>query len=291
MKLHLFNIANFKVDGGAMFGVVPKALWSRNYPSDENNLIVLSLRSLIVETAGRIMLVDTGWGDKQDEKFFRHVHQHGGEGLISGLANRGYKPEDITDVFLTHLHADHCGGGVVMNDNGGYELTFPYATYHVSSSQWNWAIKNNLREADAFLGENILPIQQSGHLNLIDKEIELYPGFSIMICNGHTPGLMLPVININGKTLIYTGDLIPTIAHIPLIWNMSYDIESLKTIEEKEKVLKQALDNDHILVFQHDQNVECCNVRMTEKGIRMKDTFQFSEILIPADHADSNPAD
>ena len=286
MKLHLCNIANFKVDGGAMFGVVPKALWSRIYPSDENNLIVLSLRSLIVETAGRIILVDTGWGDKQDEKFFRHVYQHGGEGLIAGLANRGYKPEDITDVFLTHLHADHCGGGVVMNGKGGYELTFPNATYHVSSSQWNWALKNNLREADAFLGENILPVQQSGHLNIIDKEIELYPGFSIMICNGHTPGLMLPVININGKTLVYTGDLIPTIGHIPLIWNMSYDIESLKTIEEKEKVLKQALDNDHILVFQHDQNVECGNVRMTEKGIRMKDMFQFSEILFPADHAD-----
>lgn len=278
MKLYLFNIANFKVDGGAMFGVVPKALWSRIYPSDENNLIVLSLRSLIIETAGRIILVDTGWGDKQDEKFFRHVHQHGGEGLIGGLANRGYKPEDITDVFLTHLHADHCGGGVVTNGKGGYELTFPNATYHVSSSQWNWAVKNNLREADAFLGENILPVQQSGHLNLIDKETELYPGFSIMICYGHTPGLMLPVINLNGKTLVYTGDLIPTIAHIPLIWNMSYDIESLKTIEEKEKVLKQAIDNDHILVFQHDQNVECCNIRMTEKGIRTKDMFQFSEI-------------
>jgi glyoxylase-like metal-dependent hydrolase (beta-lactamase superfamily II) len=288
MKLHLFNIANFKVDGGAMFGVVPKALWSRNYPSDENNLIVLSLRSLIVEMAGRIILVDTGWGDKQDEKFFRHVHQHGGEGLIGGLANRGYKPEDITDVFLTHLHADHCGGGVVKDGSGGYKLTFPNATYHASSSQWNWAVKNNLREADAFLGENILPVQQSGHLNLIDKEIELYPCFSIMICNGHTPGLMLPVIKIKNRTLVYTGDLIPTVAHIPLIWNMSYDIESLQTIEEKEKVLKQALDNDHILVFQHDQNVECCNVRMTEKGIRMKDTFQFSEILIPADHADSN---
>ena len=278
MKLHLFNIANFKVDGGAMFGVVPKALWSRIYPSDENNLIILSLRSLIVETTGRIILVDTGWGDKQDEKFFRHVHQHGGEGLIGGLAKRGYKPEDITDVFLTHLHADHCGGGVVKNGNGGYKLSFPNAIYHVSSSQWNWALKNNLREADAFLIENILPVQQSGHLNLIDKEIELYPGFSIMICYGHTPGLMLPVININGKTLVYTGDLIPTIAHIPIIWNMSYDIESLKSIEEKEKVLKQALDNDHILIFQHDQNVECCNVRMTEKGIRMKDMFQFSEI-------------
>ncbi|MGE5421269.1 MAG: MBL fold metallo-hydrolase [Chloroflexota bacterium] len=280
MKLHLFNIANFKVDGGAMFGVVPKALWSRNYPSDENNLIVLTLRSLVVETDGHVILVDTGWGDKQDEKFFRHVHQYGGEGLIGGLAMRGYKPEDITDVFLTHLHADHCGGGVFRNDDGNYELTFPNAIYHVSRSQWNWAVKNNLREADSFLEENILPIMQSGHLSLVDEEDELFPHFSIMICYGHTPGLMIPIINYNGRTLVYTGDLIPTVSHIPLIWNMSYDIESLKTIEEKEKLLEAALKNNYTLVFQHDQNVECCNLVMTVKGIRAKDRFDLSEIPI-----------
>ncbi len=171
MKLSLFNIANFKVDGGAMFGVVPKVLWSRVYPSDENNLITLTLRSLIAETDGHVILVDTGWGDKQDEKFFRHVYQHGGEGLTDGLKNRGYKPEDITDVFLTHLHADHCGGGVKKTvSGGGYELTFPNATYHVSRDQWEWAVKNNVREADAFLEENILPIGQSGHLNLVDED-------------------------------------------------------------------------------------------------------------------------
>ena len=178
MKLNLFNIANFKVDGGAMFGVIPKVLWSRVYSSDYNNLIDLTLLSLVVETTGHVILTDTGCGDKQDEKFFRHVKLHGGEGLINGLKNRGYKPEDITDVFLTHLHADHCGGGVKKDDRGnGYLLTFQEATYHVSRTQWEWAAINNLREADSFLEENILPIGQSGHLNLIDEEGELFPGF------------------------------------------------------------------------------------------------------------------
>lgn len=280
MKLNLFNIANFKVDGGAMFGVVPKVLWSRVYSSDDNNLIDLTLRSLVVEAAGHVILTDTGWGDKQDEKFFRHVNLHGGEGLINGLKSRGYKPEDITDVFLTHLHADHCGGGVKKDEGGnGYALTFPEATYHVSRTQWEWAVKNNPREADSFLEENILPIGQSGHLNLIDEEGELFPGFSVMICYGHTPGLMIPVIKYNDKTLVYTGDLIPTIAHIPLIWNMSYDIESLKTIDEKQRLLNEALAGGFIFVFQHDEFIECCNLEMTSKGIRAGEKFKFKDIL------------
>jgi glyoxylase-like metal-dependent hydrolase (beta-lactamase superfamily II) len=277
MKVQFFNIANFKVDGGAMFGVVPKVLWSRVYASDENNLISLTLRSLIVESAGHVILVDTGWGDKQDEKFFRHLHLSGGEGLVEGLLSRGYKPEDITDVVLTHLHADHCGGGVWRNDNG-FELTFPKATYHVSRSQWEWAVKNNVREEDAFLEENILPIMDSGHLSLVDENCELFPGFSIVMCYGHTPGLMIPVIRYKDKTLIYTGDLIPTVAHLPIIWNMSYDIESLKTIEEKTKILNEALNEGYILVFQHDENVECCTVEMTPKGIRVKEKFEFKDL-------------
>jgi glyoxylase-like metal-dependent hydrolase (beta-lactamase superfamily II) len=279
MKIDLFNIANFKVDGGAMFGVIPKALWSRVYRSDDNNLIVLTLRSLIVETDGHIILVDTGWGDKQDEKFFRHTYLHNGEGLIGGLKNRGYQPEDITDVVLTHLHADHCGGGVVKRKTGtGYELTFPNAIYHVSRTQWEWAVKSNPREEDAFLEENILPLMQSGWLSLVDEEVELFRDFSVRLCFGHTPGLMIPVIQSKGKTLVYTGDLIPTVAHIPLIWNMSYDIESLKTIDEKGKLLNEALENNYILVFQHDESVECCTLEMTEKGIRAKEKFSFSDI-------------
>jgi glyoxylase-like metal-dependent hydrolase (beta-lactamase superfamily II) len=280
MKLQFFNIASFLVDGGAMFGVVPKILWSRVYSFNENNLIVLTLRSLLVETAGNVILVDSGWGDKQDEKFFRHVHLHGGEGLIKGLYSRGYKPEDITDVFLTHLHADHCGGAVKRKEGANsYELTFPNATYHVSRTQWEWAVKNNVREADSFLEENILPVGQSGHLSLVDEDGELFPGFSVRICFGHTPGLMIPVIKYKDKTLVYTGDLIPTVAHLPVIWNMSYDIEPLKTIEEKEKLLMEALEGGYILVFQHDENIECCTLKMTPKGIRAGEKFKFSEIL------------
>lgn len=280
MVLKLFNISNFKVDGGAMFGVVPKILWSRVYRADENNLINLALRSMVIETQGHVILLDTGWGDKQDEKFFRHVNLNGGDGLIGGLKNCGYKPEDITDVFITHLHADHCGGGVKRKkDSKKYELTFPEATYHISRTQWDWAVKNNLREEDSFLEENIHPIGTSGHLHLVEQEGELFPGISVMICFGHTPGMMIPFIKFKDKTIVYTGDLIPTIAHIPLIWNMSYDIESLKTIDEKERLLTAALIGGYILVFQHDEHIECCTLEMTPKGIRAKEKFDFSVIL------------
>lgn len=281
MKIRLFNIANFKVDGGAMFGVIPKALWSRVYPSDENNLIVLTLRSLIVETGGHVILVDTGWGNKQDEKFFRHIHLHGGEGLVEGVAAAGYKPEDITDVFLTHLHADHCGGCARKTPGGsGFEMVFSKAAYLVSRAQWDWASKNNIREEDSFLEENILPLLHSDRLSLVEEEGELFRDFNVRMCYGHTPGLMIPVINYNGKTLVYTGDLIPTLAHIPLIWNMSYDIESLKTIEEKKQILEESLTNNYILVFQHDGSTECCTVEMTTKGIRAKKKFQFRDIEV-----------
>jgi len=279
MKINLFNIVNFGVDGGAMFGVIPKALWSRVYKADENNLITLALRSIVVETGGHVVLADTGWGDKQDEKFFRHLNLNGGEGLTEGLKKCGYGPKDITDVVMTHLHADHCGGGTVKYSEGtGYALAFPDAIYHVSRVQWEWAVKNNPREEDSFLEENILPILQSGHLNLVDEDCEMFEGFSVRLCFGHTPGLMIPVIRYKKKTLVFAGDLIPTVAHIPLIWNMSYDIESLKTIDEKGRLLEEALENNYILVFQHDEFTECCTLAMTPKGIRAKDKFAFAEI-------------
>jgi glyoxylase-like metal-dependent hydrolase (beta-lactamase superfamily II) len=279
MKLNLFNIVNFKVDGGAMFGVIPKAMWSRVYPADEQNLIVLSLRSLIAETDDHVILVDTGWGDKQDTKFFRHLHLHGGDGLIEGLNKLGYRREDITDVFITHLHADHCGGGVIRSGSKrGYALAFPDAVCHVSRIQWEWGLKNNPREEDSFLEENIIPYLQSGRLNLVDEEGELFKGFNTRIFGGHTPGLMIPVIDYNGRTVVFAGDLIPTAAHLPLLWNMSYDIESLKTIDEKSHMLIEALENNYILVFQHDEHVECCTLMMTARGIRAKEKFGFSEI-------------
>ncbi len=279
MKLDLFNIANFKADGGAMFGVIPKTMWSRVYPPDENNMVVLPLRSLIAETDGHVVLVDTGWGDKQDEKFFRHVYLHGGEGLVQGLHSRGYEQEDITDVFLTHLHADHCGGAVRRNSHdNGFELTFPDAVCHVSRVQLEWALKNNPREEDSYPPENIVPISESRKLDLIDGDCELFEGFSLRMCFGHTPGLMIPLIKYDNRTIVYAGDLIPTSAHIPLIWNMSYDIESLKTIEEKTKILNEALEKNYILVFQHDAYTECCTLEMTQKGIRAKDKFSFSKI-------------
>ena len=268
MKLSLFNISNFRVDGGAMFGVIPKALWSRSTPADENNTIVLSLNSLVVETDGHIILVDAGWGDKQDEKFFRHAHLHGGAGLLGGLAGCGYKPEDITDVLLTHMHADHCGGCFVNSPDGSQSPVFPNATYHASRAQWEWATENNPREEDAYLTENLKPFGESGKLSLIEDNGERWPGVTIRICYGHTPGLIVPEIRYNDRVFVYTGDLIPTIAHIPLLWNMAYDLLPLVTIAEKQELLGEALQGNYILLFQHDPVTECCTLTETPKGIR-----------------------
>jgi len=279
MKIALLNISNFKVDGGAMFGVVPKALWSRTITVDENNNVVLSLRSLIIESEGRVILVDTGWGDKQDEKFFRHTYLHGGEGLTGGLLRCGYKPEDVTDVILTHLHADHCGGCFRNKEGGGFEPVFPSAAYHVSRAQWEWANDSNLREEDAFLTENIRPIGESGRLNLIEENEMLCTGVDLRICYGHTPGLIVPYINYKGRVFIFTGDLIPTVAHIPLIWNMAYDLLPLVTIAEKEEVISGALTNSHVLIFQHDPDVECCMLRETPKGIRAGEKNKLEDYL------------
>jgi glyoxylase-like metal-dependent hydrolase (beta-lactamase superfamily II) len=268
MKLSLFNISNFRVDGGAMFGVIPKALWSRSSPADENNTIVLSLNSLVIETDGHIILVDAGWGDKQDEKFFRHAYLHGGSGLIGGLAGCSYKPEDITDVLLTHLHADHCGGCFVNTPGGGQSPVFPNATYHVSRAQWEWALENNPREEDAYLNENLEPFGESGRLSLIEENGERWPGVSVRICYGHTPGLIVPEIRYRDRVFFYTGDLIPTTAHIPLLWNMAYDLLPLVTIAEKQELLGEALQGNYILLFQHDPVSECCTLTETPKGIR-----------------------
>lgn len=274
MELYPVHITNFKVDGGVMFGVVPKAIWQKRYPADDHNLVNLSLRSLLVSEGERLILIDTGWGDKQDEDFFRHVHLNGGDGLEGGLAQWGFKPEDVTDVVLTHLHADHCGGALRKSvENQSYEPVFPHATIWVSRDQWNWAINPNLREKDAFLQENIMPLQESGNLRLVTGRQEIIPGFEVHLVNGHTPGQIIPILDTGGGRIIYAADLIPTAAHIPLLFNMAYDLFQLDTIKEKGDFLESAWQNGDILFFEHDVYYPCCNLKKTDKGIRADQTF------------------
>jgi len=279
MKLSPVHITNFKVDGGAMFGVVPKVLWNKKYPSDEDNLINLALRSLVVDNGENVILIDNGYGDKQSKKFFSHVHLNGGDGLEGGLREAGYGLGDVTDVVLTHLHADHCGGGVKKAEEGnGYEMVFPNAKYWVSRRQWDWAVNPNPREADSFLEENLLPMMGQGKLHMVEKPGKLFKGFSVRIVNGHTPGQLIPIIDYKGKKLVFAADLIPTVAHIPLVWNMSYDLDQLTTIQEKKDILEESLSNNYILFFEHDIHTECCTLKDTSKGIRENLLMRFQDI-------------
>jgi len=279
MQLYSIETGNAKFDGGAVFGVVPKALWQKLYPADENNLCNCSIRSLLIVDGNRKVLIDTGIGEKQDEKFLSHYHLNGNENLIKSLAKHGFKPKDITDVILTHLHFDHCGGAVKYNaDKTGFELTFPNAYYHTSRKQWYWAIHPNRREAASYLKENILPIQESGRLNLLDQEGELFPNIKLKFYYGHTEAQVIPFINYNGKTIVYTADLLASVAHIPMPYIMSYDIRPLVTLEEKECFFKEAIKNNYILFFEHDLYNECCTLQNTDKGVRVKDTFKLAEI-------------
>ncbi|MGE0090209.1 MAG: MBL fold metallo-hydrolase [Bacteroidales bacterium] len=276
MKLFPIHITNFKIDGGAMFGVVPKVLWQKKYPADENNLCNWALRSLLIDTGERVILIDNGYGDKQDEKFFSHVYLNGGDGLEGALKKHGYELADITDMILTHLHADHCGGGVKYNaDRSGYELAFKNATYWVSKPQWNWAINPNKQEGASFLKENLLPMQESGKLKFIEKNTELYPGITLRLYNGHTVGQIIPFINTGKKTVVFVADLIPSTAHIPLVWNMAYDIRPLDMLQEKEDFLNEAAKENYTLFFQHDLYNECCTVQQTDKGVRVKEIFSL----------------
>jgi len=280
MEIYPVHISNFKVDGGVMFGVVPKAIWNKKYPADEDNLITLSLRSLLVKIQDRLILIDTGWGDKQDESFFRHAHIHGGDGLEGGLQRHGFTPEDVTDVVLTHLHADHCGGTIKLGEGEQkYDLTFPNATVYVSRDQWNWAIEPNIRERDAFLPENIMPVQEMGRLRLVSGDTGLFPGFEVKMVHGHTPGQMVPILYPGDRRLIFAADLIPTAAHIPLLFNMAYDLFQLDTISEKEQVLKEAWENQDILFFEHDVYHECCNLKKTDRGMRADQMFTLDDSL------------
>jgi glyoxylase-like metal-dependent hydrolase (beta-lactamase superfamily II) len=297
MKLYSINTGYFKLDGGAMFGVVPKSIWNKLNPADENNMCSWALRCLLIEDEGRLILIDNGMGDKQDAKFFGHYYLHGDDTLDKSLAQHGFTKDDITDVFLTHLHFDHCGGSIVR-DGEKLVPAFKNATYWSNERHWEWATQPNDREKASFLKENILPIQESGQLKFLNvnrkssivsavaaessllttHDSQLTPNVSFYSVSGHTDSMMLPKINYKGRTVVYMADLLPSAAHIPLPYVMAYDMFPLTTLNEKKLFLNEAQQNDYVLFFEHDPLIECCTLQMTEKGIRVKDTFKLSDL-------------
>jgi glyoxylase-like metal-dependent hydrolase (beta-lactamase superfamily II) len=279
MELYSVNTGFFKLDGGAMFGVVPKSLWSRTNPSDEINLCTWAMRSLLAVDGDRIVLIDNGIGDKQDAKFFSHYYLHGDDSLKGNLHKLGVNFHQITDNFLTHLHFDHCGGGVSYGSHGQYEMTFPRATYWSNAEHWKWATIPNPREKASFLTENILPMQELGQLQFLDLgQKTLFPGFDFITVDGHTDKQMLPKIQYKGKTVVFMGDLLPFVGHIPLAYVMGYDTRPLLTMSEKEAFLEEAALEEYILFLEHDPVNECCTVKMTDKGVRLDQTFRLNEI-------------
>jgi len=280
MKLYPIETGNLKLDGGAMFGVVPKVLWQKAYPSDENNLCNWAMRCLLIIDGDRKILIDNGIGNKQDEKWLKHYYLNGDDTLEASLAKVGESSNDITDVILTHMHFDHCGGSVKWNnDKTGYELAFPNAIYWTSQKQYDWATKPNRREKASFLKENIMPLEESGKLKLIDKEGEFIPNITFKMFDGHTDGQIIPHINVDGKTVVFMADLLPATAHIPMPWVMAYDTRPLLTLTDKERFFKDAVDNNYILFFEHDLYNEVCTLKDTPKGTRVKDQGKLSDLL------------
>lgn len=286
MKLYAIESGNFKLDGGAMFGVVPKTIWNKTNPADNNNLIDLGARLLLIEEGNRLILIDTGMGDKQSDKFFGYYSLWGDHTITKSLAQHGFHPDDITDVFLTHLHFDHSGGAVNWNaDRTGYVNAFKNAKYWTNENHWEWATKPNNREKASFLSENILPLQESGALNFIQRpqsgmlhNSEL--GFDIFFADGHTEKQMIPIINYKDTKIAYTADLLPTAGHIPLPYVMGYDTRPLLTLSEKEIFLKQAADENWFLFLEHDAHNEIITVQNTEKGVRLNEIHKANDILI-----------
>ncbi|MDB4918374.1 MBL fold metallo-hydrolase [Mucilaginibacter sp.] len=279
MKLHTIDTGFFKLDGGAMFGVVPKTIWNKSNPADENNLCTWAMRCLLIEDEGRLILVDTGIGNKQDQKFFSHYYLHGDATLDSSLAKLGFNRNDITDVFLTHLHFDHVGGAVIME---GERLipAFKNATYWSNERHWDWAVNPNEREKASFLKENILPIHESGQLKFVstDDGVKFSDNIKIRFVYGHTDAMMLPLINYKGKQILYMADLLPSTGHIPLPYVMAYDMFPLQTLTEKKVFLNEAVENNYVLFLEHDPINECCTLQQTEKGIRLNETFKLSDL-------------
>lgn len=285
MTLYPIETGNFKLDGGAMFGVVPKSLWQRTNPADANNMIDLAARSLLIEDGDRLILIDTGLGNKQSEKFFSYYYMWGPHSLGRSLNQAGFSREDITDVFLTHLHFDHCGGSIEWNDNrSGYRPAFPNARFWSNRDHWTWATQPNAREKASFLKENILPMQESGQLHFVKREPEAFQpeselGFGILYVDGHTDKQMIPHIRYKGQTLVFMADLLPTIGHIPLPYVMGYDTRPLLTLDEKGAFLKRAAQENFVLFFEHDAHNMCCTVKETEKGVRLDRVFPLEEVL------------
>ncbi len=279
MKLYTIPTGRFKLDGGAMFGVVPKSIWQKLNPPDENNLCSWEMRCLLVENGDQLILIDNGIGDKQSERFFSHYYLHGDDTLEKSLAKHGFHKNDITHVFLTHLHFDHCGGSI---ERVGEKLVpaFKNARYISNEQHWQWATQPNDREKASFLKENILPIQESGQLEFIPVEegYEFTENFKIRIANGHTDSMMLPQISYKDQTLIYMADLLPSAAHIPIPYIMAYDMFPLKTLQEKKSFLQEAAEKKYVLFFEHDPSVECCTVEITEKGIRPERSFLLKDL-------------
>ena len=286
MKLYTVNTGYFKLDGGAMFGVVPKSMWNKVNPADENNMCSWALRSLLIEDGKRLILVDNGMGNKQDSKFFGFYYLHGEDSLEKSLAKHGFHPNDITDVFLTHLHFDHCGGSIIR-EGDNLIPAFKNASYWSNNEHWDWAVHPNDREKASFLKENILPIKESGQLRFLDfpssdstklAEIQFGENFSVRFVNGHTRAMMLPQLTYKNKTVVFMADLLPSQGHIPMPYVMAYDMFPLTTLTEKKLFLGEAVENDYILFFEHDPQYECCNLHHTERGIRPKDFFKLEEI-------------
>jgi len=284
MKIYPLNTGDFKLDGGAMFGVVPKTMWSKTNPADDNNMCNWSMRCLLIEDGNRLMLIDAGIGDKQSEKFFSHYYLHGTDSLSGNLNKLGFSKDDITDVFLTHLHFDHCGGAIQWNkDHTGFEPVFKNAQFWSTENHWKWATEPNAREKASFLTENIQPIHESGQLKFIERTgnftTNAFSDMDVLFVDGHTDSMMIPHIRYQGKTIVFMADLLPSVGHIPLPYVMGYDTRPLITLDEKAKFLNTACDNEFILFLEHDSVNECCTLERTEKGIRLKETMKFSEIF------------
>lgn len=279
MKLYTIETGFFKLDGGAMFGVVPKSLWQRTNPADDSNLCTWAMRCLLIEDEGRLILVDNGIGDKQDDKFLSHYHLHGDDTLTSSLAKHGFTSDDITDVFLTHLHFDHCGGSIIR-EGDKLVSAFKNATYWSNEQHWNWAVYPNEREKASFLKENILPIQESGKLKFIEVTdgVQFTKNIVVRFAYGHTDAMMLPQIYYKDKVILYMADLLPSIGHLPIPYVMAYDMFPLKTMSERKAIFGEAVEKDFILFLEHDPVNECCTLQMTEKGIRVKDVFRLDEV-------------